>query len=114
MRPLDEDRPCNRCRRRSEFGGACLGFSTLSTIEFQREVNMTHEKLQDGRPWPWRHGWSIAEMPTHAKDLIGRKVRVVEAGESVGEDHVPGRVTIHVTDDRRIADIKIEQGPVES
>lgn len=60
----------------------------------------------DGRPWPW----SVKDMPFTIQDLIGRKVRVVQSGDVVTQDYQPGRVTIYVTAEHRIGDIKIEPG----
>lgn len=60
----------------------------------------------DGRPWPW----SVSDMPTSIKELVGRKVRVVRPGDVITQEYQPGRVTIHITEEHRIGDIKIEPG----
>ena len=55
-------------------------------------------------PWPW----SVKTIPNSIKDLIGRKVRIVSSGDAVTMEYQPGRVTIYVTEDKRINDIQIE------
>ncbi len=43
--------------------------------------------------------------------MVERRVRVVRPGAQVTMELVPGRVTIILTEDHRIGDIKIEPGP---
>lgn len=52
-------------------------------------------------PWPWS-----------VKELMGRKVQIVHPGDKVMQKDQPGIVTIYVTEDDRISNIKIE--PSES
>ena len=53
---------------------------------------------------------AVTETPTLIQDLIGRRVRVVKPGDLITLELVPGRVTIHLTDDHRIEKIIIELG----
>jgi hypothetical protein len=66
---------------------------------------MTNRTYRDpGDAWPW----SLIDMPVTIKDLIGRKVRVVRADDVVAADFEPGRITILVSENHEIEDIKIE------
>ncbi|MWK59792.1 hypothetical protein GO594_27720 [Pseudomonas otitidis] len=55
-------------------------------------------------PWPL----SLGATPASIKELIGRKCRVVRKGDVLTQEHVPGRVTVFIDDDGRIADIFFE------
>lgn len=53
---------------------------------------------------------SVRDYPSNICDLIGHKVRVANVGDPLTLDFQPGRVTILISEDGRIDDIKIEPG----
>jgi hypothetical protein len=56
--------------------------------------------------------WSTDKLPKSAplsiRDLVGRILRVVEDGQVVTQEYIPGRVTIYKTKDGRIGSISVE------
>jgi hypothetical protein len=84
----------------------------LSVQEQVDEQPSQNSKLMpaDARPWPWlslRFGISVQKHPVLVKDLIGRFVRVVNYGDPITYELIPGRVTI-IKKNGRIHDIQIE------
>lgn len=57
----------------------------------------------------WTHWpWSVKNMPIFINDLIGKKVRIIYPEDKITEEYESGRVTIHITENHCIDDIKIE------
>ncbi|BDH45807.1 hypothetical protein TUM12370_18510 [Salmonella enterica subsp. enterica serovar Choleraesuis] len=56
--------------------------------------------------WPWL--LSISESSLDTTELVGRKCRVIRHGESVTQEIEPGRVTIMLDAESRIAGIYID------
>lgn len=57
----------------------------------------------------WTHWpWSVKSMPILINDLIAKKVRIIYPEDKITEEYESGRVTIHIAEDHRIYDIKIE------
>lgn len=71
-------------------------------------------------PWPWSliqggpgddpipFPMSLKAVPLTIRDLIGRQLRVVKFGDALTQDVMPGRVTIFLGEDGRVADIWVE------
>lgn len=65
-------------------------------------------------PWPLSDPivvWpsSLTDAPCTIKDLIGMKCRVVKFGDAVTEEYEPGRVTLLLDQEGRIANVYFEQ-----
>ncbi len=61
-------------------------------------------------PWPL----SVKIMPTMIEELLGRKVRIVYPEDRITEEYQPGRITIYITEEHLISDIKSESDiPIE-
>lgn len=59
--------------------------------------------------WPHLAAESAREESRLAlTDMIGRPLRVVQFHSLVAKDYIPGRVTIYLTADELISDVKVE------
>lgn len=62
--------------------------------------------------WPWSNTrpvpFPLSGVPTTIKDLIGRKCRVVRAGDAVTEKIEPGRITIFLNESGCIIDLYLD------